>query len=82
MSHSNITMRNRHWLEESLAAQIDILKSEKKRLESLLEDAESNLMSIFDRVKTGEEVYLCYPDNSVLYLTGSPNKSGKTQKPS
>jgi hypothetical protein len=74
MSHSNITMRNRYSHEETLASRIDILTVEKKRLEMLLETCESNLQSIFDRVKSGEEVYLCYEDGSILYLTGSPNQ--------
>lgn len=73
MSHCNITLRDRYSSAEQLGSRIDILTVEKKRLESLLDAAESNLNSIFERVKEGQEVYLCYPDGSLLYLTGSPN---------
>lgn len=67
-------MYDRHSTVERQALEIDILKAEKKRLEMSLDTANSNLESIFERVKDGEEVYLCYPDGNVLYLTGSSDK--------
>ncbi len=68
MSHCNITMRDRFSVDEQHLERIAILEIKNKRLEILLEEAEKNLRSIFDRVKSGEEVYLCYPDGSKIHL--------------
>lgn len=68
MSHCNITMRDRYSMLEQSYERIALLEVKNKRLEELLEGAESNLKSIFDRMKTGEGVYLCYPDGSTIHI--------------
>jgi hypothetical protein len=68
MSHCNITMRDRFSMDEKRLELIAVLEIKNKRLEILLEEAEKNLRSIFDRVKDGEEVYLCYHDGSRIHL--------------
>lgn len=72
MSHCNITLRDRYSSVEQLRLKVRQLETEKSHLEGILESAESNLKSIFDRVKNGEEVYLDYPDNTRIYLKGHP----------
>jgi hypothetical protein len=69
MSHCNITQRDRYSHTEQLTERIAILEIKNKRLEMLLDEAERNLASIFERVKSGEEVYLCYSDGTRIYLT-------------
>ncbi len=74
MSHCNITMRDRFSQDEARLERIAILEIKNKRLETLLEEAEANLRSIFDRVKSGEDVYLCYPDGSTIHIVARPDR--------
>lgn len=68
MSHCNITMRNRHSLEWSEYHNRKMLEARLQVMEMHLQDTESNLKSIFDRVRAGEEVYLDYEDGTRIYL--------------
>lgn len=72
MSHCNITLpRDRDW---DFFRKIAVLEAEKSILESRLRDVESNLESIFDRIKRGEEVYLDYRDGSRIYIQARPEE--------
>jgi hypothetical protein len=61
-------MRERFSIDEQRLERIAILEIKNKRLEELLDNSESNLRSVFDRVKNGEDVYLCYPDGSTIRI--------------
>lgn len=73
MSHCNITMRDRFSMIEQANERIAILELKNKRLQELLESAESNLRSIFERVKDGENVSLHYQDGSVISVVAAPD---------
>lgn len=73
MSHCNITMRDRYSAVEQQAELLHLIRAKNERLESLLSAAESNLSSIFERIKDGDEVWLDYPDGSRVYIQAIPD---------
>lgn len=68
MSHCNITRRDKHSLFEQALDRIAILETEKRLLEEKLVRAESNLDSVFDRVRKRETVWLDYADGERIYI--------------
>jgi hypothetical protein len=72
MSNPNITLRDRHSITEQLAERIEVLEMQNKRLESFLSENESKLRSIFDRIETGEEVWLCYGTGERIRIQAVP----------
>jgi hypothetical protein len=71
MSHMNITLRERHSNESQLSDRVAILEAEKKLLEQKLEAAESNLRSVFERIRAGEPVYLQYGDGERIHIAAA-----------
>ncbi len=72
MSHVNITMRERHSTYETMRDQIAILEAKLKLADERLASAETSLASIFERIKKGERVYLCYDDGSTIDIQAVP----------
>lgn len=70
MSHCNISLpRDRDW---DFIRQIAVLKAERSVLEDRLRSVESELESIFDRLKRGEEIYLEYRNGDRIYIQARP----------
>ena len=74
MSHCNIRILDRHKCEQVQADLLAVAKARYERLYAQCTDLESNLRSIFDRIKGGEEVYLCYEDGSRIYIQAVPDQ--------
>lgn len=68
MSHCNITMRDRYSFESRQDEEISVLKAKNEHLSRLLDSAQSNLESVFERIRNGEEVYLNYKDGTRIYI--------------
>ena len=77
MSHPNITLRDRHDYEGRLRLELEKLKVELKFVEAQRDAAESNLRSIFDRIETGESVYLQYDDGRTVYIEAAKERETK-----
>lgn len=77
MSHCNITMRDRHSTGAQRDEEIAILRTKLDHLSRLLDAAESNLTSIFERIRNKEEVYLDYPDGTRIYIQAAPEPPRK-----
>ena len=79
MSHCNITLPNIYSTEASLREELATTNA-KLTLATMYPDmAIKNLESLFERVKNGEETYLCYPDGEIIYI-GRVDKPLREQK--
>jgi len=72
MSHINICKPGRNHAVEAQALQIAILSAEIKHYKSRASMLESDLLSIFDRVRDGDEVELWYDENTCIEIQAKP----------
>jgi uncharacterized protein YdcH (DUF465 family) len=61
-------MRDRYSFESRQDEEISVLKAKNEHLSRLLDSAQSNLESVFERIRNGEEVYLNYKDGTRIYI--------------
>jgi hypothetical protein len=77
MSHANITVRDELDRFDRLWLDMEKLKVELKFVERQRDEAEKNLKSIFDRIETGEPVYLQYNDGRTVYIEAAKERETK-----